>query len=290
MVTSNYVIITGSPRSCDTSCFTVQLADNSPPYSADKHHLIYITFTGCFLHIILYNMTHNWWVTSSISVVISPIYSTSSKRVHMQISMCAPSNSATAWRTWAARARSSLLAALILLASYLSVLGIHGLVMKKHVFCSSIRYLQPYDSVSVLPAVLPVSLLDVWRFCTQWSLCPLSALWGSFWTPGFQHPQSVRTMFSSCSNDQGLTFPSPSGYEISWTPIQVRIAFNTAKQNSKLTTYLGSVGECHRIWKQMFRVKSSVECFFNSTTPLSKNLWPCVQHDETNCDNFQSYI
>lgn len=59
-----------------------------------------------------------------------------------------------------------------------------------------VRYLQPCDFVGLLPAVLPVGLLDLRRVCTQRPLCPLPALWGGFWASGCQHPQSVRTMSS----------------------------------------------------------------------------------------------
>lgn len=54
------------------------------------------------------------------------------------------------------------------------------------------RYIQPSDSVHLLPAVLPVGLLDVWRLCPQRSVRPLSPVWGRLWTSRRKHPQSVK--------------------------------------------------------------------------------------------------
>lgn len=60
------------------------------------------------------------------------------------------------------------------------------------VLSSVVRNLQSGDFVSVHAALLPVGMLDVRRVSAQWSVCALTAVWGSVWTSGGQCPQSVR--------------------------------------------------------------------------------------------------
>lgn len=55
-------------------------------------------------------------------------------------------------------------------------------------FVPPLRYLQPCDFVHLHPALLPVGMLDLWCLRTQRSLCPLTAVWSSFWTSGCQYP------------------------------------------------------------------------------------------------------
>lgn len=78
--------------------------------------------------------------------------------------------------------------------------------------CSPLRDLQPSDSAGLLPAVLPVGLLDLRRVGSQRDLRPLAALWGSVRTSGCKHPKSVRGFSFS-----GLLYEiSPSSAHCRW--------------------------------------------------------------------------